>query len=141
MHSFRSGSDNDHVTFGGRSIHPKRISLQSVFKDCQTGICLLVVCANRYWMSQAKAMKNGKAVEYLGSILGKRLRLHTTDTRVFVGEFKCTDKVSRPKADHPWQLTDRRGAISSFLKPMSTDHRVPVLWKRLQQTPMHKSHQ
>lgn len=34
-------------------------------------------------------------VAFLESILGKTLRLHTEDTRMFVGEFKCTDNVSR----------------------------------------------
>jgi len=36
-------------------------------------------------------MENHEAVEYLSSLLGKQLRVHTTDTRMFVGEFKCTD--------------------------------------------------
>jgi hypothetical protein len=34
-------------------------------------------------------------VAFLESILGKTLRLHTSDTRMFVGRFKCTDNVSR----------------------------------------------
>ncbi|KAI9783009.1 MAG: hypothetical protein M1816_001623 [Peltula sp. TS41687] len=34
------------------------------------------------------------AVEYLKSLLGHRLRITTTDTRMFVGEFKCTDNDS-----------------------------------------------
>ncbi|PGH29696.1 hypothetical protein GX50_07550 [[Emmonsia] crescens] len=36
-------------------------------------------------------MENFQAVEYLESLLGKTLRIHTTDTRLFVGTFKCTD--------------------------------------------------
>ncbi|OAX82211.1 hypothetical protein ACJ72_03432 [Emergomyces africanus] len=36
-------------------------------------------------------MENFQAVEYLESLLGKTLRIHTTDTRLFVGVFKCTD--------------------------------------------------
>lgn len=36
-------------------------------------------------------MDNQKAQEYLGTLLGKQLRVHTTDSRMFVGEFKCTD--------------------------------------------------
>ncbi|OJD18122.1 hypothetical protein AJ78_01840 [Emergomyces pasteurianus Ep9510] len=36
-------------------------------------------------------MENFQAVEYLESLLGKTLRIHTTDTRLFVGIFKCTD--------------------------------------------------
>ena len=33
-------------------------------------------------------------IKFLESILGKILRLHTNDSRMFVGEFKCTDNVS-----------------------------------------------
>ncbi|KAL1985637.1 hypothetical protein VTN96DRAFT_7504 [Rasamsonia emersonii] len=34
---------------------------------------------------------NSKEVQYLQSLLGRTLRVHTTDTRMFVGTFKCTD--------------------------------------------------
>lgn len=40
------------------------------------------------------AMDNERAVTYLDSLLGRTLRVHTSDTRIFVGEFKCTDRVS-----------------------------------------------
>ena len=40
-------------------------------------------------------MANAPAVEYLNSLLGRQLRIHTTDTRMFVGEMKCTDGVSQ----------------------------------------------
>ncbi|KAI4284352.1 MAG: hypothetical protein L6R38_001458 [Xanthoria sp. 2 TBL-2021] len=36
-------------------------------------------------------MDSQAAQDYLGRLLGKQLRIHTTDARVFVGEFKCTD--------------------------------------------------
>ncbi|KAK2767600.1 hypothetical protein FQN54_003758 [Arachnomyces sp. PD_36] len=36
-------------------------------------------------------MDNLKASEYLKSLLGRTLRIHTTDTRLFVGAFKCSD--------------------------------------------------
>ncbi|KAI4131481.1 MAG: hypothetical protein LQ338_001223 [Usnochroma carphineum] len=36
-------------------------------------------------------MDNPNAQEFLGMLLGKQLRVHTTDTRMFIGEFKCTD--------------------------------------------------
>ncbi|KAL2013183.1 hypothetical protein VTN00DRAFT_708 [Thermoascus crustaceus] len=36
-------------------------------------------------------MDNSQAVSYLESLLGRTLRVHTTDTRMFVGTFKCTD--------------------------------------------------
>ncbi|KAL8849725.1 MAG: hypothetical protein Q9221_005335 [Calogaya cf. arnoldii] len=36
-------------------------------------------------------MDSQAAQDYLGRLLGKQLRIHTTDARIFVGEFKCTD--------------------------------------------------
>ncbi|KAJ5103279.1 Ribonucleoprotein LSM domain eukaryotic/archaea-type [Penicillium argentinense] len=36
-------------------------------------------------------MDTEKAVQYLDGLLGRSLRVHTTDTRMFVGIFKCTD--------------------------------------------------
>lgn len=40
------------------------------------------------------AMENSEAVSYLQSLLGKQLRITTTDTRMFVGTMKCTDHVT-----------------------------------------------
>ncbi|KAI1436791.1 hypothetical protein GGR50DRAFT_170346 [Xylaria sp. CBS 124048] len=31
------------------------------------------------------------ALAYLNSLINKRLRIHATDGRIFVGDFKCTD--------------------------------------------------
>ncbi|OOQ86730.1 LSM domain protein [Penicillium brasilianum] len=36
-------------------------------------------------------MDSEKAVEYLNGLLGRTLRIHATDGRMFVGLFKCTD--------------------------------------------------
>ncbi|OXV09667.1 hypothetical protein Egran_02570 [Elaphomyces granulatus] len=36
-------------------------------------------------------MGNSEAVCYLQSLLDRTLRVHTTDRRMFVGTFKCTD--------------------------------------------------
>jgi len=36
-------------------------------------------------------MDNYQAVNYLESLLGRTLRIQTTDTRLFVGLFKCSD--------------------------------------------------
>lgn len=41
-------------------------------------------------------MDETEAVKYLDSLIGQVLRVHTTDTRIFVGTFKCTDAVSSP---------------------------------------------
>lgn len=39
-------------------------------------------------------MDHDQSVQYLEGLLGRTLRIHTTDTRMFVGLFKCTDAVS-----------------------------------------------
>ncbi|GLI73609.1 hypothetical protein PoHVEF18_001829 [Penicillium ochrochloron] len=36
-------------------------------------------------------MESEKAVEYLNGLIGRTLRIHATDGRIFVGLFKCTD--------------------------------------------------
>ncbi|KKK19285.1 hypothetical protein P175DRAFT_0498104 [Aspergillus ochraceoroseus IBT 24754] len=36
-------------------------------------------------------MDENQAVQYLESLIGQTLRVHATDTRIFVGSFKCTD--------------------------------------------------
>ncbi|KAJ5234859.1 Ribonucleoprotein LSM domain eukaryotic/archaea-type [Penicillium citrinum] len=36
-------------------------------------------------------MTTEHAVQYLEGLLGRSLRVHTTDSRMFVGIFKCTD--------------------------------------------------
>jgi small nuclear ribonucleoprotein (snRNP)-like protein len=42
-------------------------------------------------------MDNTEASVYLSQFIGKNLRIHTTDDRVFGGQMKCTDKV-RPSS-------------------------------------------
>lgn len=39
-------------------------------------------------------MEAQQAIQYLESLIGQTLRVRTTDTRIFVGLFKCTDAVS-----------------------------------------------
>lgn len=39
-------------------------------------------------------MDRDEARGFLESLLNKKLRIHTTDERMFWGEFKCTDPVS-----------------------------------------------
>lgn len=38
-------------------------------------------------------MSNAEATAFLTSLLNKTLRVHTNDSRMFVGQMKCTDKV------------------------------------------------
>ncbi|KAI9825849.1 MAG: hypothetical protein M1832_000790 [Thelocarpon impressellum] len=37
-------------------------------------------------------MDNAAAVDYIKGLLGQQLRVTTADTRIFVGQMKCTDK-------------------------------------------------
>lgn len=39
-------------------------------------------------------MDSAQAIQYLDGLLGRQLRVHATDSRMFVGIFKCTDAVS-----------------------------------------------
>ena len=41
-------------------------------------------------------MDSTKAAEYLETLLNKKLRVYTNDSRMFYGDFKCTDNASRP---------------------------------------------
>jgi hypothetical protein len=41
-------------------------------------------------------MDNESAVKYLEVLLNRTLRAHTSDGRMFLGEFKCTDNVLPP---------------------------------------------
>ena len=47
-------------------------------------------------------MNETEAVQYLDSLIGQTLRVHTTDTRIFVGVFKCTDAVSGTNTKETW---------------------------------------
>lgn len=40
-----------------------------------------------------------EAAEFLRSLINKNLRVTTTDSRMFWGQFKCTDPVSNPRQD------------------------------------------
>lgn len=41
-------------------------------------------------------MDSEQGVQFLDGLLGRQLRIHATDSRMFVGIFKCTDAVSIP---------------------------------------------
>lgn len=68
-------------------------------------------------------MENAKATAYLEALLNKKLRVFTNDSRMFLGDFKCTDNVSRSSVK-VWRGR-RRGLIvirnaTSFLpSPLS----------------------
>ncbi|KAJ5947808.1 hypothetical protein N7466_000823 [Penicillium verhagenii] len=45
-------------------------------------------------------MDTEQAVQYLDRLIGRQLRIHTTDSRMFVGIFKCTDAHEITYQDH-----------------------------------------
>lgn len=42
-------------------------------------------------------METAQAIEFLHNLLGKNFRITTSDTRMFLGQFKCTDAVGSPR--------------------------------------------
>ena len=47
----------------------------------------------------ASVMDNTRATEYLQNLLNKKLCVYTNDSRMFYGEFKCTDNVILPRLE------------------------------------------
>jgi hypothetical protein len=45
------------------------------------------------WMKKDRTMNNDEATFWLSQFIGKNLRIHASDGRVFGGQMKCTDKV------------------------------------------------
>jgi len=46
-------------------------------------------------LSTHVSMDNVKANSYLEELLNKKLRVYTSDSRMFLGDFKCTDNVTQ----------------------------------------------
>lgn len=46
------------------------------------------------WVTKDRKMNNHEATFWLSQFIGKNLRIHASDGRVFGGQMKCTDKVS-----------------------------------------------
>jgi hypothetical protein len=89
--------------------------------------------ANRYnWLFPNRKMPNTKmdneqASFWLSQFIGKNLRVHASDGRVFGGQMKCTDKVSALlvlsfAVKVELVLTSRRTATSSWHWRTSTVH-------------------
>jgi hypothetical protein len=65
-------------------------------------------------------MDNEQATFWLSQFIGKNLRIHASDGRVFGGQMKCTDKVSLLSCEKVHPTDDCRIATSFFLLRMST---------------------
>jgi hypothetical protein len=50
---------------------------------------------------------NSESVKYLTALIGRTLRITTSDTRLFVGEMKCTDKVYPSTKSDYWKVAKR----------------------------------
>jgi small nuclear ribonucleoprotein (snRNP)-like protein len=59
-------------------------------------------------------MDNDQASFWLSQFIGKNLRIHASDGRVFGGQLKCTDKVSATMVVmwEELEVTSRRTATS-----------------------------
>ncbi|KAI4133062.1 MAG: hypothetical protein LQ347_002314 [Umbilicaria vellea] len=68
-------------------------------------------------------MENDRAIEYLRSLLGKQLHVCTTDTRMFVGEFKCTDNERNVILSRTYEY---RQPSTSALEDAATNQSVAV---------------
>ena len=73
-------------------------------------------------------MDNDQATEYLGSMLGKQLRIYTADTRMFVGDFRCTDNVRPDTLNSPTtsELNANPGQECNIILGQSFEYRLPT---------------
>ena len=69
-------------------------------------------------------MDNEQATFWLSQFIGKNLRIHASDGRVFGGQMKCTDKVRLQLALACTTTDDCRTATSFSHSPVSTVHRL-----------------
>ena len=70
---------------------------------------------------------NTKAIEYLQGLLSKKLCVYTNDSRMFYGDFKCTDNVIHPLERPRQQLKSLRNATLSYPNPTSTANPLQML--------------
>jgi N-alpha-acetyltransferase 38, NatC auxiliary subunit len=61
-----------------------------------TSLSTSTLLTNNFPSSVSNEMEKSQAEDYLTSLLNKTLRVTTTDTRMFLGQFKCTDSVCLP---------------------------------------------
>lgn len=63
-------------------------------------------------------MEKSQSEDYLRSLLNKTLRVTTSDSRMFLGQFKCTDSVNYAFSNLPPSLNSRlRTTLTSQLGP------------------------
>ena len=67
---------------------------------------------------------NTKAVEYLQSLLSKKLCVYTNDSRMFYGDFKCTDNVIYP-LQRPFRPVAKVSQECNIILSQSYEYRQP----------------
>jgi hypothetical protein len=75
-------------------------------------------------------MDNEQATFWLSQFIGKNLRIHASDGRVFGGQMKCTDKVRLSMLKSESGTDRHRTATSSFPWLMSTVRHQPKPFAR-----------
>ena len=69
-------------------------------------------------------MDNATATEYLQTLLNKKLCVYTNDSRMFYGDFKCTDNASQFCLQIPWAAANASQECNIILS-QSYEYRQP----------------
>ena len=72
-------------------------------------------------MTESEDLQTSKA--YLTSLLNRNLRVHTTDSRMFLGQFKCTDSVFLPFSFPSILRTTISHSNFNLTPPLGSKHR------------------
>jgi hypothetical protein len=56
------------------------------------------------WAKKERTMNHDEATFWLSQFIGKNLRIHASDGRVFGGQMKCTDKVSWKESSENYSI-------------------------------------
>ncbi|GME28524.1 Lsm domain-containing protein [Neofusicoccum parvum] len=69
-----------------------------------------------------------QALTYLTQFIGRNLRIHVTDSRMFIGQMKCTDKVPPPLPSPPTPLptsANPRNQDRNVILSLTHEYRPP----------------
>jgi N-alpha-acetyltransferase 38, NatC auxiliary subunit len=73
-----------------------------------------------------ESMTTDKARAYIMSIMGKTVRIHTSDNRIFVGDLKCTDNVSFHTFNLIFNQSNENQKCNLILA-LTNEYRIPDL--------------
>jgi small nuclear ribonucleoprotein (snRNP)-like protein len=75
-----------------------------------------------------ESMGNAQATFYLSQLIGKSLRIHTSDKRVFGGQMKCTDKDRNVILALTYEYREPSAEVIAQAVRASGNPSVPVQW-------------